>query len=146
MRRVSIKAVALGGFADIVSSIAFDIPVSLWVLSRVNFLHVAPEQIQASVSAAVSAHPGVHTLEMLLGFVASILGGYVAARLAKHDALLNGALSSWLCVALGIGGMALGVDSDPVRTQVLLVVVSPAFGLLGGYLASLRKQPVAQPV
>ncbi len=32
----------------------------------------------------------------ILGGIFSVLGGYVAARIAKHDEVLNGALSSIL--------------------------------------------------
>jgi hypothetical protein len=35
----------------------------------------------------------------VLGTVGSIIGGYVGAWLAGHDETLNGALSSWLCLA-----------------------------------------------
>lgn len=146
MRRISIKGVLIGGVVDVVSSILFDIPVSLYMLSKVDFRHLAPDKIQAAVVAATHAHPGVHTLEMLLGLLGSVLGGYMAALIARHNFLLNGALSAWLCISLGIGGLALGVDADPLKTQILLMVASPLGGLLGGYLSSLRKQPVAQPV
>lgn len=145
MQKISIKGIAIGGVVAVVSAVLLDIPVSLYVLARVDFRHLPPERIQAAVTAASHAHPGIHTLEMLLGLAGSLLGGYVAALIARHDALLNGALSSWLFVSLGIFSLARGLSSDPVTTQVVLLAASPVCALLGGFLGSLRKQPVAQP-
>lgn len=146
MQRISAKGVLIGGLAAVVSSILFDIPVSLYVLSKVDFRHLPPQQIKSAVAAASQAHPGIHTLEMLLGLLGAVLGGYVAALLAKHDGPLNGVLSSWLIVGLGIAGLAMGLSSDSVTTEILLLVASPLCALLGGYLGSLRRQPAAQAV
>ena len=46
-------------------------------------------------------------LSMLGGFC-SILGGYVSARIAKHDEVLNGALSSILCIGFGVQALVNG--------------------------------------
>jgi len=42
----------------------------------------------------------------------SVLGGYVSARIAKHDELLNGALSSILCVGGGTYAVISGSAAD----------------------------------
>jgi hypothetical protein len=72
----------------------------------------------------------------------SVLGGYVAAKLAKRHELLNGALASILCILLGIYVVTSGKDPHPMLVQVLLVVISPALSLFGGYLRLRQKRHV----
>jgi hypothetical protein len=62
----------------------------------------------------------------------------VAAWLAKHDELLNGGLSSFLCVFLGIYTMVSGKDPSALWVQTLLLLASPVFALIGGEL--MRRQ------
>ena len=46
------------------------------------------------VTAVVHQHAPLYCANLLLGLIASGLGGYVAARIAKRNELLNAALSS----------------------------------------------------
>jgi putative membrane protein (TIGR04086 family) len=85
----------------------------------------------------------LHLGTLLVGMACSVLGGFVAAWLAKHHELLNGALSSILCVAGSIWTISTGKDSQPLWTQVLLLIASPALGLLGGYLRLWRSGSTA---
>jgi hypothetical protein len=62
------------------------------------------------------------------------LGGYVAARLARRGEVVNGALSAYLCVGLGIVSWVTGSASLPAWQHVVAFVVSPALGAVGGYL------------
>jgi hypothetical protein len=67
-----------------------------------------------------------------------ILGGWVAARIAKRAEPLNGALSSFLCVALGILILRTGASSESTGAQILLLAAGPAMGLLGGHFRFLQ--------
>ncbi len=70
----------------------------------------------------------------------SVLGGYIGALIAKHDELLNGALSSFLCVLSGV--YALFTGSHPVYLillEILALIISPLLGMLGGYLRFKQK-------
>ena len=58
----------------------------------------------------------------------------------KHDELLNGGLSSFLCVAFGIYTMASGKDSNALWVQVLMLLASPALALIGGDLMRRQRQ------
>jgi hypothetical protein len=78
--------------------------------------------------------------QLLVGLACSVLGGYVAAWLAKHDELLNGGLSCFLCVALGIYTMASGKDSNALWVQILMLLASPALALFGGDLMRRQRQ------
>jgi hypothetical protein len=64
----------------------------------------------------------------------SVLGGYVAARIAKRGELLNGALSAYLCIGVGVYGMIAGHSAIPLWQHLVAFVGSPILGALGGYL------------
>jgi putative membrane protein (TIGR04086 family) len=97
--------------------------------------HMPPEKVQAAVTAAMYASSAVYAAQVAIGMGCSVLGGYVAGRIAKHDQLLNGALSSFLCTAVGIYALSSGQDKHSRLVQALLFLASPALGLLGGYLS-----------
>jgi fructose-specific phosphotransferase system IIC component len=68
------------------------------------------------------ANPILYASQLFIGLARSILGGYVAARIAGREELLNGTLSSWLCISF-----------DP-SVEIGAFIASPAAGLLGGYV------------
>jgi len=90
--------------------------------------------------------PLICSFQLLIGFLCSVFGGYVAAWIAKHDELLNGALSSFLCVLLGIATVTLAKDFSPIATKTLLIVASPVCGLFGGYLRRSQSRPIEQSI
>jgi hypothetical protein len=90
--------------------------------------------------AVIDGYTVLYLAEMLVGCGLLLLGGYVAAWLAKHDELLNGALSSFLCVVLGIFTIFSGKDLNPLWVQLLMLVASPLLGLLGGSLRLAQKR------
>jgi hypothetical protein len=70
----------------------------------------------------------------ILGGICSVFGGYVSARIAKHDELLNGALSSILCVGGGMYAVISGSAADDLWMHLLFLPLSPTLGALGGFL------------
>jgi len=109
--------------------------------NKLDLARASPEQLQA----ALHANTFLYVLQLLIGFGCSALGGYVAAWLAKHDELLNGSLSSFLCVAFGIYGLVAGKGSSYRLEELLLLPAGPAVGLLGGYLRRRQRQARLQP-
>jgi len=83
---------------------------------------------------SIKPNTPLYDIQLLVGSVCSVLAGFIAAWVARHDELLNGALSSFASVLLGI--FATAADKDPHQrlTHILLLVASPLLGLLGGYL------------
>jgi hypothetical protein len=78
-------------------------------------------------------------LNAAIGLGFSVFGGYVAARKAGHHQRLNGALSSFLCVALSVYAM----KSLSIGWVIEGLLGSPVLGLLGGYLSlwQARRRP-----
>ena len=63
-------------------------------------LYALPPAEQNGELQRLYGDPAVGALSAIIGF--SIVGGYVAAWIAGHHQRLNGALSSFLCVALSV--------------------------------------------
>lgn len=137
MIRLSIKGTVIGGIVDVVASSILGIPLAVYAMVKVNALHVPREQASAAVMALIHTDPGLRAAQFVLGGLCSVFGGYLAAWIAKHDDVLNGAGSSFLCVAIGLYSLTAG--KTPVDGfHIALLVVSPGLGALGGYLRTLR--------
>ena len=113
MKKISIKGVLVGGVTDIVATNILTLPILIYATNKLDLARASPEQLQA----ALHANAFLYVLQLLIGFGCSALGGYVAAWLAKHDELLNGPLSSFLCIAFGIYSLA----AKPVSMLVSLL-------------------------
>jgi hypothetical protein len=75
----------------------------------------------------------------ILGSLCSILAGYVSARLARHDEILNGALSSMLCIGLAAYAILSGSVTHHMGVHVAFLPLSLLLSTFGGYLR-LRQQ------
>jgi hypothetical protein len=140
MERLSVKGVLIGAIVDVVTSVMMGIPFAVYATLRLDLAHIPKDQIGPATTAAIHGSTGLYLAELLVGCACSVLGGYVAAWLAKHDELLNGALSSFLCVALGIFTISSGKDWNALWVQLLMLVASPLLGLLGGFLRLTQKR------
>lgn len=139
MRKLSVKGVLIGGVVDVVASVLLSLPFALCATLKVDLSHTPSSRASGVVAAAIHGNVPLYVAQLLVGLACSVLGGYVAAWLAKHDELLNGALSSVLCVGLGIYTISSGKASNPHWLQMLLLVASPVLALLGGGLMRWRR-------
>jgi hypothetical protein len=122
----------LAAFVDIVATNILAIPFVVYVMLRFDLM--GRRSAPGAITALIHEHPPLFVLQILIGLVCSVLGGYVAARLAKHHELLNGTLSCYLCVGIGIYSLVAGKGYGTWLVQLLLLLASPVSGLLGGYL------------
>ena len=135
--RVSVIAIVTGGITDTVASTVLALPVIIYVMVKYDFSHSATGP--AAIAFSIHSSAWLYGLHLGIGFGCSALGGYVAARMAKHDELLNGLLSSFLCIAIGVFSAMSGKNSQSVAVQISLLAAAPAFALLGGYLRLKQK-------
>ena len=142
--KVSIPGVLIGGVVDVFSSVLTGLPFALYVTLKLDPAQRIGPHASEAVTAALHANVPLYTAELLTGLLCSVLGGYVAAVIAKRHEHLNGSLSSWLCIGLGITMMLLGLSREPVWVGMLLLLASPACGLLGGELR--LRQRRARPI
>jgi hypothetical protein len=136
--RVSIVGIVIGGITDVVSSSLLAIPAVIYVMVKYDLLHVP--NAPAAIASSIHSNPWLYGLQLTIGLGCSVLGGYVAAWIAKHDELLNGLLSSFLCTAIGVYSVFSGKDSQSVFVQIFLLATAPAFAFLGGYLRQSQKR------
>lgn len=125
--------VLVGGVSDIVATNILTLPLFVYIAS-VSDLSSTSTGAGPAVFGALQASAGLQAVAWMLGLVATILGGYVAALIARSAHVGSGALSSWLCVASGVYGMVAGVGGGPLWQHILAFILSPTFGALGGYL------------
>jgi putative membrane protein (TIGR04086 family) len=145
MKRLSPKGIVVGGVVDIVASNLAAIPLAIVAALRIDVRHLPRDEQSRALLEVLRTTPSLFVTQLLLGALCSILGGYVAARLAKRSELVNGALSAFLCIAFGLYAMATKPDSLGPWAHVAFLVVSPALGALGGLLALRRKCARSRP-
>jgi len=139
MKRVSLKGVVIGSIADIVSTNIVLLPLIIYVMSTSG----QSAQVPDSITQVLMASSFYRVSATILGALCSVLGGYVSARIAKHDELLNGALSSILCIGFGVYALISGSAAGATGLHLAFLPLSPALGALGGYLSSRRKRSAA---
>jgi hypothetical protein len=88
MNKISVKGVLVGGVTDIVATVILTIPLIVYMIAT-ELTGSPKDQPQAAVMAAIRANTLLYGLQSLVGLACSVLGGYVAARVAKHDELHN---------------------------------------------------------
>ena len=137
MRPISWKAIVAGGFLDILLTGLFSFSIGVYAATKIRaWTLLGAQRDQATV---------VFALHILVGSLSSVAAGYVAARIARHHAVLHGALSAWLCVACGVYALIAGHESTPQWSHLLFPPISPALGAIGGYLWNIRNQGSGSP-
>ena len=136
--RVSIASILVGGITDVGASSVLALPVAVYVMVKYDLFHSASGP--TAIASLMHSSAWLYGLQLGIGLACSVLGGYVAAWMAKHDELLNGVLSSFLCIAIGVCSVISGKDSQSIVVQILLLAAAPAFALLGGYLRQTQKR------
>lgn len=132
IRRISFIGVAVGGVVDVVATYALAFPLMMYASSRLGLPDQPNEQQFAALMHYMQDNTYIKTLGVGLWSLGSLLGGYVAARIARRAELLNGALSAYLSVFLGLAFIGSPSDYAPISVHLALVPVSVALGALGG--------------
>lgn len=147
MNKISIKAVIVGGLVDIISTNVFELPLMVYMIFVLLKSGVPQDQVHEALMESFQSNSLLYASGMVIGIFCSVLGGYVSARIAKHDEVLNGALASFLCVSIGLYSLttSLGSSDIPLWQHLVSLVLSPIVAGFGGYLRLLQtnKQGVA---
>jgi hypothetical protein len=141
IKRLSFKGIAIGNIVDIVSTNLIVLPVAVYILLRAGS---SPDIGADSAKEILTKSTLLVVWSPILGGLSSVLGGHVSARIAKHDEVLNGALSSILCIGGGVYGVYAVINDSSAGSLWLHLVflpLSPALGALGGYLRSRQNAP-----
>jgi len=134
LKRISFKGVLLGSITDIVATNILAIPLIVYITATRHLALIPKDQLSGVLLQTMQNDPLLYTTQLLIGSFCSILGGYIAARIAKHDEILNGALAAFLCVGSGLYALVLASSHAPLWQHVAGFVASPALSAFGGYL------------
>jgi hypothetical protein len=123
---ISIKAIVLGVLADIGGSLVVGIAYGIVLAAIMVIKGIRPEEIGAHLQGPIIEIPS-----LFIGFGFTLLGGFVAGRVAKQSEILHGAIVGALGIPLGF----LVCGSFPLWFNIISCAgVLPA-GMAGGYLA-----------
>ena len=134
MQKVSIKGVLIGGVTDIVATNILFFPLMVYAMITKGLLELPPEEMEVALFAVFQDDILLFSVSTIFGSIASVLGGYTAAAIAKRHQVLNGALSAYLCIGFLFYSLTSGISPLPVWRQVVFLPLSPLLGMLGGYL------------
>jgi hypothetical protein len=142
MRGISIKAALIGAAA----SIALAIMIGLLgvLLALITALSIGDVTDSTSFREIPAVYTEATVVSLAILILTPIAAGYVAGRLAGSRIYANAALSAaaWILVlilAMNYFGHSTDHDSDiPIAFSWLLTYGSPAFGLIGGFVAEVR--------
>jgi hypothetical protein len=141
MKRISLKAIVIGGITDLVLTNLLAIPFVAFVVVNAGLTQLPKDQVQSALTTTIHSNGALYAMQILLGLIATGFGGYVAAWIAKHDEVLNGTLASWTCFALSAYSIATGDREMALSMHVGLVLASVSCAAFGGYL---RRAPPTQ--
>ena len=142
MAAVFPKAIITGAITDVGLSMLIGIPFSSYVAESRGLSETPQEQMTFALMEAVHASVGLTLAQFAIGFSCSLLGGYVAAAIAKSNGLLNGVLASWLCLGVGIYFVLSGEPGGLLWLHALSIVGTPLCYLGGAYLWLRRNRPL----
>ena len=95
-----------------------------------GFTDNKPEILGPQIENAIRDSPVLFGVQTALGLGCSILGGYIAARLAKQDEMENAIAASLISVAVGIYLLIAG-DPDSIWLTAFSTAITPFFYRLG---------------
>jgi len=142
MKKLSFKGIIIGSITDIVSSNIFQIPLFVWITISLSRSGVSQEQMKSAIILALHDNASYFLFSVMIGGSCSILGGYVAAKIAKQHEVLNGTLASFLCIFGSLYTIFTGTSQFPLWQQIFFLLLSPVLTAFGGYLRS--RQVIAQ--
>jgi hypothetical membrane protein len=109
------------------------------VIISYKLLQTPPAEMTSRVLQIFKTDPRIFTANLIVGGFFSILGGYIGALIAKHDELLNGALSSVFCVLTGVYSIVTGSYTGSLVLAILSLFIDPVLCMFGGYLRLLQR-------
>src|SRR5215467_9504432 len=133
MRGISVLAIVVGAAADLILTIVLSGLLEVWVYATTDLIHLPREQAQAALAAAMQGATAPHIAQLFLGFACSVLGGVIAASLARERHLLNSVLAGVLITLFNLLLFARGVNGGSAL-ELGLIALTFACYPLGGAL------------
>ena len=64
MKKISIKAVLIGGVVDVFSTTVLALPLTFYVMSRLDITQIPQERLSAAVTAAMQSNPLIYGIQL----------------------------------------------------------------------------------
>jgi len=140
-KKFSVKAVVIGWLVAVVgSAIIGGIIAAIFAFTLVG-PDMDPVQIQEQLADSI----GLQSAGLIVGLIFSILGGYLAALIAKFAELKHALWVGILSVLIGLLGFLMPQQAGLLLLLAGIILTIPA-ALLGGYLRAVtRKDQAEQP-
>jgi hypothetical protein len=134
MRGISPLAVIVGGVLDVSLSTVLGILLAVYVIASRGWGHLPGDQVSRALVAVMHEDLLLHTVQLAIGFGCSVLGGFVAASIARQRKLYNGVLASWLCVGIGLFSYLPDFTRASLLWRFVTIALTPVCYLGGAYL------------
>ncbi len=137
-KKISFLGIITGATIVVIGTNIWSFLILLLVLFLLLFGQLTPSShyLWNGVIRLLNLGDRFFPINLIVGSLFSILGGYIAAHIAKHDEILNAALSSFLYIILGIITVIICCRS---ASFFLLFLINPILTMSGGFLR--LKQP-----
>jgi hypothetical protein len=134
-KEISTKAVLLGFLTDVGSTLAYGVAAGIVGCVEAIKSGLKMQEIGEKLPQIMTG-PGWLAVGGLFGLGSTLLGGYVAGRIAGREHLLHGAITGGLGVLLGIACILYTPSyGAPVWYSVLGLLLTIPAGMAGGTLA-----------
>ena len=129
-KKISIKAILIGFATDVIGSIAMGVIFGIILGIVLAVRGVSPEKMAAQMEGPLVLIPS-----LVIGFLFTFIGGFVAGRIAKQAEVLNAGIVGGLGIFFGL----LFCMFNPLWYNVISFVGVIPIAIFGGSLASLTK-------
>jgi hypothetical protein len=139
LKKVSLVGVIAGSIVSVAGRFLVSLVVGFFIGIQ---LAASGATMPANAVEAGFTNPYIVVITFLVMSLFSILGGYTAATIAKHDELLNGALSSFLAMLWAFCTLS----TNPLFLVILTLITTPLLAALGGYLRTRQMRRKQSPL
>ena len=141
---LKIRPIIIGAVVDYVATYAVVTLYLIFVYMKEPLEKggVPTEALQEALKEMLSSQQGLLDL-LIIGALCTVLGGYVAGRLARAEEIKHGALVGAVALIVGVlqTGMAGEASPVPYWHELLGYLLAIPAGALGGFLAQGRARP-----
>ena len=140
---VKIRPIIVGAVIDYLATYVLTILYLIFFFMKEPLEGGSPSQevFEKAVNEMLSSPEALVTLSVM-GALCTVLGGYVAGRLAKADEIKHGALVGAASLVIGALQMSAAGEgySLPYWYELVAYIVTIPAGALGGYFAQREKE------
>lgn len=140
IKRINYKAILLGALTDFCGSILYIAALVIFEFFNSNKTMILQHQTESEVLLKLNT-PEIIIFSLCIGFGFTVLGGYIAGRIAKHSQMLHGAIVGGIGLIIGVGSFVIELTAksfdqrSPLWVSLVSLVGVIPFGILGGRLA-----------